>query len=58
MKGFAKFKKFFSALGPGVTTGAAGDDASGVTTYSVAGAQLGTFLLWTALLTWPLMFVF
>ena len=43
------------ALGPGVTTGAADDDPSGVTTYSVAGAQLGTSLLWTAFITWPLM---
>jgi NRAMP (natural resistance-associated macrophage protein)-like metal ion transporter len=43
------------ALGPGVITGAADDDPSGIATYSVAGAQLGTKLLWTALLTWPLM---
>jgi NRAMP (natural resistance-associated macrophage protein)-like metal ion transporter len=41
--------------GPGVITGAADDDPSGIATYSVAGAQLGTKLLWTALLTWPLM---
>ncbi len=43
------------AIGPGVITGAADDDPSGIATYSVAGAQLGTSLLWTALLTWPLM---
>jgi NRAMP (natural resistance-associated macrophage protein)-like metal ion transporter len=43
------------SLGPGVITGAADDDPSGIATYSVAGAQLGTELLWTALLTWPLM---
>lgn len=55
MKGFAKFKRFLSALGPGVITGAADDDPSGVATYSVAGAQLGTSMLWTALVTWPLM---
>jgi NRAMP (natural resistance-associated macrophage protein)-like metal ion transporter len=42
-------------LGPGIITGAADDDPSGIATYSVAGAQLGTKLLWTALLTWPLM---
>src|ERR1700720_1075832 len=48
-------KRFFSALGPGVITGAADDDPSGIATYSVAGAQFGTALLWTALLTWPLM---
>jgi NRAMP (natural resistance-associated macrophage protein)-like metal ion transporter len=45
----------WKALGPGVITGAADDDPSGIATYSVAGAQLGTTLLWTALLTWPLM---
>jgi NRAMP (natural resistance-associated macrophage protein)-like metal ion transporter len=43
------------SLGPGMITGAADDDPSGIATYSVAGAQLGTKLLWTALLTWPLM---
>jgi NRAMP (natural resistance-associated macrophage protein)-like metal ion transporter len=43
------------SLGPGIVTGAADDDPSGIATYSVAGAQLGTKLLWTALLTWPLM---
>ena len=48
-------KKFFSILGPGVVTGAADDDPSGVATYSIAGAQTGTSLLWLAWLTWPLM---
>jgi NRAMP (natural resistance-associated macrophage protein)-like metal ion transporter len=43
------------SLGPGIITGAADDDPSGIATYSVAGAQFGTNLLWTALLTWPLM---
>lgn len=43
------------SLGPGVVTGAADDDPSGIATYSMAGAQLGTSLLWTAFLTWPLM---
>lgn len=43
------------SLGPGVITGAADDDPSGIATYSVAGAQFGTQLLWTAALTWPLM---
>jgi NRAMP (natural resistance-associated macrophage protein)-like metal ion transporter len=45
----------FSALGPGVITGAADDDPSGIATYSVAGAKLGTAMLWTSLFTWPLM---
>ncbi len=48
-------RRFLSTLGPGVITGAADDDPSGIATYSIAGAQLGTSLLWTALLTWPLM---
>ena len=48
-------RKFFSVLGPGLVTGAADDDPSGIATYSIAGAQLGTSLLWTAGLTWPLM---
>ena len=48
-------RRFLSVLGPGVITGAADDDPSGIATYSIAGAQLGTTLLWTAWLTWPLM---
>jgi NRAMP (natural resistance-associated macrophage protein)-like metal ion transporter len=47
--------RFWRALGPGLTSGAADDDPSGIATYSVAGAQFGTALLWTAWLTWPLM---
>jgi NRAMP (natural resistance-associated macrophage protein)-like metal ion transporter len=47
--------RFFANLGPGLITGAADDDPSGVATYSIAGAQLGTSLLWTAFITWPLM---
>jgi NRAMP (natural resistance-associated macrophage protein)-like metal ion transporter len=43
------------SLGPGIITGAADDDPSGIATYSIAGAQVGTKLLWTALFTWPLM---
>jgi len=49
------FKSLLESLGPGLITGAADDDPSGIATYSVAGAQLGTKLLWTALITWPLM---
>lgn len=48
-------KRFFAALGPGLVTGAADDDPSGIATYSIAGAQLGTSLLWMAWVTWPLM---
>jgi NRAMP (natural resistance-associated macrophage protein)-like metal ion transporter len=42
-------------MGPGVITGAADDDPSGIATYSIAGAQMGTSLLWTSVITWPLM---
>ena len=42
-------------MGPGLVTGASDDDPSGIATYSQAGAQYGLGLLWTALLTWPLM---
>jgi Mn2+/Fe2+ NRAMP family transporter len=38
-------QRFFRTLGPGVITGAADDDPSGIATYSIAGAQLGTSLL-------------
>jgi NRAMP (natural resistance-associated macrophage protein)-like metal ion transporter len=48
-------RRFWNSLGPGVITGAADDDPSGIATYSIAGAQLGTSMLWTALLSWPLM---
>ncbi|GAC1430542.1 MAG: divalent metal cation transporter [Thermoanaerobaculia bacterium] len=48
-------RKFLSVLGPGLITGAADDDPSGIATYSIAGAQLGTALAWTAFITWPLM---
>jgi len=44
-----KFKKFFGLLGPGLTTGAADDDPSGIATYSQTGAQFGYGQLWTAL---------
>ncbi|UUZ47623.1 divalent metal cation transporter [Massilia sp. B-10] len=42
-------------LGPGLITGAADDDPSGIATYSQAGAQFGLHMLWTILFTWPLM---
>lgn len=47
--------RFFRNLGPGLITGAADDDPSGIATYSQAGAAFGYGLLWTALLTLPLM---
>ena len=45
----------FKALGPGLITGAADDDPSGIATYSQAGAQFGFNMLWTLVLTYPLM---
>jgi Mn2+/Fe2+ NRAMP family transporter len=53
--GESPMRQLLSALGPGIVTGAADDDPSGIATYSIAGAQLGTSMLWTAFLTWPLM---
>ena len=50
-------KRFLKVLGPGLITGAADDDPSGIATYSIAGASLGYATLWTALLTLPLMSV-
>src|SRR5579859_4757972 len=43
------------SLGPGLITGAADDDPSGIATYSQAGAQFGFNLLWTVVFTYPLM---
>src|SRR5437762_10773517 len=50
-------KRLLMILGPGLITGAADDDPSGIGTYSQAGASLGFATLWTALLTLPLMAV-
>jgi NRAMP (natural resistance-associated macrophage protein)-like metal ion transporter len=50
-----KTKGFLSRLGPGLITGAADDDPSGIATYSQAGAAFGFGLLWTMVLTLPLM---
>jgi NRAMP (natural resistance-associated macrophage protein)-like metal ion transporter len=46
---------FLGNLGPGLVTGAADDDPSGISTYSQAGAAFGYGLLWTAVLSFPLM---
>src|SRR4051794_33351641 len=47
--------RFLKALGPGLISGAADDDPSGIGTYSQAGAQLGFGISWTMLLAYPLM---
>ncbi len=48
-------RRWFRHLGPGLITGAADDDPSGIATYSQAGAQFGYQLGWTMVLTYPLM---
>lgn len=51
----ASLNSLLKRVGPGVITGAADDDPSGIATYSQAGAQFGLNMLWTVVLTWPLM---
>ena len=54
---YSRFKSngALKALGPGLITGAADDDPSGIATYSQAGAQFGFNMLWTIVLTYPFM---
>ena len=56
-KFYSRFKDndAIKALGPGLITGAADDDPSGIATYSQAGAQFGFNMLWTIVLTYPFM---
>ncbi len=56
-KPFKLAEEYWNTLGPGLTTGAADDDPSGIATYSQAGAQYGPQLLWIAWFTFPLMAV-
>jgi NRAMP (natural resistance-associated macrophage protein)-like metal ion transporter len=49
--------RLLKVLGPGLVTGAADDDPSGIATYSQAGVQFGFQLGWTLILTYPLMVV-
>lgn len=51
----SRIKRVLKVLGPGLITGASDDDPSGIGTYSAAGASLGYSILWTALVTFPLM---
>jgi NRAMP (natural resistance-associated macrophage protein)-like metal ion transporter len=48
-------RRFLDRLGPGLITGAADDDPSGIATYSQAGAQFGLGMIWSVFLTTPLM---
>lgn len=50
-----RLKVSLRQLGPGLITGAADDDPSGIATYSQAGAQYGLGMLWTVVITLPLM---
>lgn len=52
-----RVRDYWATLGPGLTTGAADDDPSGIATYSQTGAQFGFKLLWLAAFTFPLMAV-
>lgn len=51
-----KVKRTLGTMGPGLITGASDDDPSGIATYSQAGAGFGLATLWTALITFPLMY--
>jgi NRAMP (natural resistance-associated macrophage protein)-like metal ion transporter len=51
----SRVRRFFADLGPGLISGAADDDPSGIATYSVTGASFGYGPLWTALFSFPLM---
>jgi NRAMP (natural resistance-associated macrophage protein)-like metal ion transporter len=48
-------RKWHQVLGPGLVTGAADDDPSGIATYSQVGAQFGYGMLWVSLFAYPLM---
>jgi NRAMP (natural resistance-associated macrophage protein)-like metal ion transporter len=48
-------RDYLTSLGPGLVTGASDDDPSGIATYSQAGARFGFAMLWTSLITLPLM---
>jgi Mn2+/Fe2+ NRAMP family transporter len=50
-----RLRRFFRRLGPGLIKGAADNDRSGISTYSVTGAAFGYAPLWTALFSFPLM---
>jgi NRAMP (natural resistance-associated macrophage protein)-like metal ion transporter len=54
-KDLIKGKEYINKLGPGLVTGAADDDPAGIATYSQAGAQFGTGLIWLSVWTLPFM---
>jgi len=54
-KPFKLAEEYWDTLGPGLTTGAADDDPSGIATYSQTGAAYGPQLIWISLFTYPFM---
>ena len=50
-----RLRSVMLALGPGLVTGASDDDPSGIATYSQVGAQFGYGMLWTMVVSYPLM---
>lgn len=54
-KQIGQAREYWKSLGPGLTTGAADDDPSGITTYSQAGSQFGFNLIWLSAYSFPLM---
>lgn len=54
---FKLAEEYWDTLGPGLTTGAADDDPSGIATYSQAGARYGLQLIWLSVFTYPFMAV-
>jgi NRAMP (natural resistance-associated macrophage protein)-like metal ion transporter len=54
-KGDSLIRKVLKILGPGLVTGAADDDPSGIATYSSVGAQYGYSMLWTMIFIYPFM---
>ncbi len=54
---WSRVRAYFAGLGPGLISGAADDDPSGISTYSVAGAATGYSTLWLALISTPMMSV-
>src|SRR5215469_9046246 len=54
-EGFGRIRRICQTFGPGLVTGASDDDPSGIATYSQVGAQFGYALLWTMVVSYPLM---
>jgi NRAMP (natural resistance-associated macrophage protein)-like metal ion transporter len=55
VSGDRRKRRFWQVLGPGLITGAADDDPSGIATYAQAGAQFGFALGWTLVVSYPMM---